>query len=133
MVNDEWVSGDTSPEYLDYKSTGRYYLNYPGKILSMAAFSYLSAEDKEELRSIAEDREEIIDRFYKDLEFGTGGMRGKIAIGSNRMNIYTVGQSTQGLANYLLARVKKATERGVVIAYDPRYKSREFAERSSQF
>ncbi|MDD5497593.1 MAG: phospho-sugar mutase [Atribacterota bacterium] len=107
-------------------------MNYLEKYYQWLHSSYLSAEDKEELRSIAEDREEIIDRFYKDLEFGTGGMRGKIAIGSNRMNIYTVGQSTQGLANYLLARVKKATERGVVIAYDPRYKSREFAERSAQ-
>lgn len=107
-------------------------MNYLEKYNKWLHSSYISAEDKEELRSIAEDREEIIDRFYKDLEFGTGGMRGKIAIGSNRMNIYTVGQSTQGLANYLLARVKKATERGVVIAYDPRYKSREFAERSAQ-
>jgi len=107
-------------------------LNYLEKYNKWLHSSYLSAEDKEELRSIAEDREEIIDRFYKDLEFGTGGMRGKIAIGSNRMNIYTVGQSTQGLANYLLAKVKKAPERGVVIAYDPRYKSREFAERSAQ-
>jgi phosphoglucomutase len=107
-------------------------LNYLEKYYKWLNSSYLSAEDREELRSIAEDREEIIDRFYKDLEFGTGGMRGKIAIGSNRMNIYTVGQSTQGLSNYLLAKVKKATERGVVIAYDPRYKSREFAERSAQ-
>ena len=107
-------------------------MNYLEKYYQWLHSSYLNAEDKEELRSIAEDREEIIDRFYKDLEFGTGGMRGKIAIGSNRMNIYTVGQSTQGLANYLLARVKNATERGVVIAYDPRYKSREFAERSAQ-
>ncbi len=107
-------------------------MNYLEKYYKWLNSSYLSAEDREELRSIAEDREEIIDRFYKNLEFGTGGMRGKIAIGSNRMNIYTVGQSTQGLSNYLLAKVKKATERGVVIAYDPRHMSREFAEQSAQ-
>ena len=93
---------------------------------------YLSKEDKEELRAIAGDKDEIIDRFYKDLEFGTGGMRGKIAMGTNRMNIYTVGQSTQGLANYLLKKVKKARERGAVIAYDPRRKSREFTEQVVQ-
>ncbi len=107
---------------MDYLEKYHKWLNSP----------YLSAEDKEELRAIADDQEEIIDRFYRDLEFGTGGMRGKIAIGTNCMNIYTVGQSTQGLANYLVQKVKKAQERGVVIAYDPRRKSREFAEQAAQ-
>jgi len=94
--------------------------------------SHLSEDAKNELRSISDDEEEIQDRFYKDLEFGTGGMRGKIAMGTNRMNIYTVGKSTQGLANYLLAKIDNARTKGVVIAYDPRYKSREFSERAAQ-
>jgi phosphoglucomutase len=107
-------------------------LDYRGKYKQWLNSSYLSKEDKDELRSIAHNKDEVIDRFYKDLEFGTGGMRGKIAIGTNRMNIYTVGQSTQGLANYLIKKVKKAQERGVVIAYDPRRKSREFCEQVAQ-
>ncbi len=94
--------------------------------------SYLKEEDREELRSIAENDDEILDRFYKDLDFGTGGIRGKIAIGANRMNIYTVGQTTQGLANYLLQRVEKAREKGVVIAHDPRHMSREFTEQAAR-
>ncbi len=58
-------------------------------------------ELKEELLSLKGNEEEIIDRFYKDLEFGTGGLRGKIGAGSNRMNVYTVARATQGYANYL--------------------------------
>ncbi|GAH32738.1 unnamed protein product, partial [marine sediment metagenome] len=77
---------------------------------------------------------EIKDRFYKNLQFGTGGLRGKIGMGTNRMNIYTVSRATQGLADYLIdkAREQKDSQqylnRGVVIAYDCRHKSREFAE-----
>lgn len=107
---------------VDYKDRYKEWLNS----------SYLSEEDKSELRSISNNEEEIRDRFYKDLEFGTGGMRGKIAMGTNRMNIYTLGKSTQGLANYLLLKVKDASKKGVVIAYDPRYKSREFSERAAR-
>ncbi len=103
---------------MDYFKKYQEWLNSP----------YLSKENKEELQTIADDKEEIIDRFFKDLEFGTAGIRGKMAIGANRMNVYTVGQTTQGLANYLLTKVEKGRERGVVIAYDPRHKSREFAE-----
>ena len=95
---------------------------------------YFSDEAKTELRALAGNEEEIKDRFYKDLQFGTGGLRGKIAMGANRMNIYTVSRVTQGLADYLIekAREKKDSQqylnRGVVIAYDCRHKSREFAE-----
>ncbi len=84
---------------------------------------------KEELRSIAGNEKEIEDRFYKDLEFGTGGLRGVIGAGSNRMNFYTVGKATQGLANYIALQGQDAMERGVVIAYDSRRMSPEFAER----
>jgi phosphoglucomutase len=95
---------------------------------------HFSDEAKEELRALAGDEEEIKDRFYKDLKFGTGGLRGKIAMGTNRMNIYTVSRATQGLANYLIEKAREQKNpqqylnRGVVIAYDPRHKSREFAE-----
>ena len=107
-------------------------MNYQEKYEQWLNSPYLKEEDREELRSIAGDKDEIVDRFYKDLDFGTGGIRGKIAIGANRMNIYTVGQTTQGLANYLLQKVKKAQERGVVIAHDPRHMSHEFTEQAAR-
>jgi len=107
---------------LDYKEQYNQWLNSPA----------LDEEAKNELQSIADNEEEIQDRFYKDLEFGTAGLRGKIGMGTNRMNIYTVGKSTQGLANYLLENVENAQGKGVVIAYDCRYMSREFSERVAQ-
>ena len=79
---------------------------------------------KNELRSI-KDENEIEDRFYKDLEFGTGGLRGIIGAGSNRMNIYTVSKATQGFANYLNKRFEKPS---VAIAYDSRNMSKEFSK-----
>ncbi|MUG72450.1 MULTISPECIES: phospho-sugar mutase [Paenibacillus] len=80
---------------------------------------------KEELRSISEDAKEIEDRFYRDLEFGTGGLRGVIGAGTNRMNAYTVARATQGLAQFLLK--SDAAAPSVVIAYDSRNQSPEFA------
>ena len=86
-------------------------------------------ETKKELKSIEQKTEEIKDRFYKDLEFGTGGLRGIIGIGTNRMNKYTVGKATQGLANYI---IKKGTEKkGVAISYDSRKMSKEFSEQTA--
>ena len=79
----------------------------------------------EELNSISGDNDAISDRFYKDLEFGTGGLRGEIGAGTNRMNIYTVGKATQGLAEYVLSINKKPS---VAIAYDSRIKSDTFAK-----
>ena len=82
-------------------------------------------ETKKELLSIKNDDEEIKDRFYKELEFGTAGLRGVIGIGTNRMNKYTVGKATQGLANYI---IKQGTQdKGVVISYDSRRMSDEFS------
>jgi len=95
---------------------------------------YFNQQAKKELRALVGNEEEIKDRFYKDLEFGTGGLRGKIAMGTNRMNIYTVSRATQGLADYLIEELKKQCypqeylARGVVISHDCRHKSREFAE-----
>lgn len=86
----------------------------------------IDEKTKAELRLIAEDEKEIKERFYKELEFGTGGLRGIIGAGSNRLNTYTVGKATQGLANYIK---KEGTEKkGVAIAYDSRRMSPEFAE-----
>lgn len=86
----------------------------------------IDEETKAELRSIADNEMEIKERFFKELEFGTGGLRGIIGNGSNRLNQYTVGKASQGLANYIL---KEGTqEKGVAIAYDSRFMSPEFAE-----
>ena len=79
---------------------------------------YFDEATKEELRGIADDDSEIKERFYKELEFGTAGLRGVIGAGTNRMNIYTVRKATQGLANYIVKN--NAQEKGVAIAYDSR-------------
>jgi Phosphomannomutase len=86
---------------------------------------YFDAETKAELNTIALDEDEIKERFYKDLEFGTAGLRGIIGAGTNRMNTYTVRKATQGLANYILKKGKQ--EQGVAIAYDSRNMSVDFA------
>nr|WP_282559214.1 phospho-sugar mutase [Paenibacillus sedimenti] len=85
----------------------------------------IDARTKEELLSIRDDAKEIEDRFYKDLEFGTGGLRGVIGAGTNRINIYTVGRASQGLAQYVRGTGTDAPS--IVIAYDSRYMSPEFA------
>ncbi len=90
---------------------------------------YFDAETKAELAAISGDEKEIEDRFYRELEFGTGGLRGVIGAGTNRINIYTVRKATQGLANYIL---KQGTqEKGVAIAYDSRFMSPEFADEAA--
>ena len=93
------------------------------------ADSYFDEDTKAELRGIAEDASEIEERFYRDLEFGTGGLRGIIGAGTNRMNIYTVRKATQGLANFILK--ENAQEKGVAIAFDSRNMSPEFAEEAA--
>ena len=82
-------------------------------------------ETKKELLAIKDDEKEIEDRFYKELEFGTAGLRGVIGAGTNRMNKYTVGKATQGLANYILEQGTK--DKGVAISYDSRRMSKEFS------
>lgn len=91
--------------------------------------SYFDESTKKELRGIAEDDKEIEERFYRDLEFGTGGLRGIIGAGTNRMNIYTVRKATQGLANFIIRG--RAQGKGVAIAYDSRNMSPEFAEEAA--
>ena len=90
---------------------------------------YFDEAIKEELKGISEDENEIKERFYMDLEFGTAGLRGIIGAGTNRMNIYVVRRATQGLANYIAKVDKKA--QGVAIAYDSRHMSPEFAEEAA--
>ncbi|MGV8145794.1 MAG: phospho-sugar mutase [Alkaliphilus sp.] len=87
---------------------------------------YFNEETKLELEKIKNDEAEIEERFYKELEFGTGGIRGIVGAGINRMNIYTVRKTTQGLANYIKTHGESAMAKGVVIAYDPRHMSKEF-------
>lgn len=90
---------------------------------------YFDEATKSELKSIANDEKEIEERFYRDLEFGTGGLRGIIGAGTNRMNIYTVRKATQGLSNFILK--EKAEKKGVAIAFDSRNMSPEFAEEAA--
>lgn len=99
-------------------------MNYKEKYNEWINSDIINEETKNELRSIS-DEKEIEDRFYQDLDFGTGGLRGVIGAGSNRMNIYTVAKATQGFANYLNDNF---TNPSVAIAYDSRNMSKEFAK-----
>ncbi|MGM7700105.1 phospho-sugar mutase [Pseudalkalibacillus sp. Hm43] len=91
------------------------------------AFEQLDKELRKQLHSIREQEEKLEDSFYKNLEFGTGGMRGEIGPGTNRMNKYTIRKASEGLARYIDQFGEEAKHRGVVIAYDSRHKSPEFA------
>lgn len=88
---------------------------------------YFDADTKKELEQIKDNPGEIEERFYRELEFGTGGLRGIIGAGTNRINIYTVRKVSQGLANYLTDHVENACRRGIAIAFDSRRMSAEFA------
>jgi hypothetical protein len=88
---------------------------------------YFDEATRDELRKILDNPKEIEERFYKDLEFGTGGLRGIIGAGTNSMNKYTVRKASQGLANYLAKQGENVKKKGVVIAFDSRNKSSEFA------
>ena len=91
---------------------------------------YFDEETKAELRAIKDDENEIKERFYTNLAFGTAGLRGVLGAGINRMNIYVVRRATQGLANYILKQGKK--DNRVAIAYDSRRMSPEFADESAR-
>lgn len=102
-------------------------MNYKDKYNEWLENDYFDAKTREELLSII-DENEIEDRFYQDLKFGTAGLRGKIGAGTNRMNKYTVSMATQGLAQTIINKGQEAMDRGVAIAYDVREFSDEFAE-----
>ncbi|MBR6626484.1 MAG: phospho-sugar mutase [Lachnospiraceae bacterium] len=91
--------------------------------------AYFDRDTKNELLAIREDEKEIEDRFYRELEFGTGGLRGVIGAGTNRMNLYTVRKATQGLANFILKQGTQA--KGVAISYDNRRMSPEFSQEAA--
>ncbi len=91
----------------------------------------MDAENKEKLLAMANDEQAIVEAFYQDLAFGTAGLRGILGAGTNRMNVYTVGKATQGLANYIVKKGDAAMKSGVVIAYDSRIMSAEFARHSA--
>lgn len=100
-------------------------MHFEAKYQEWLNHEIFDAATKEELQAIGQDSKEIEDRFYKDLEFGTGGLRGVIGAGTNRMNRYTVGRATQGLASYILK--KGVANPSAAIAYDSRRFSKEFA------
>ena len=104
---------------MDYRKEYEFWLNDP----------YFDEDTKAELKAIAGDEKEIEDRFYRELEFGTGGLRGVLGAGTNRMNIYVVRKATQGLSNY----IKKAgtQDKGVAISFDSRRMSPEFADEAA--
>lgn len=104
-------------------------MNYKESYNFWLTDEYFDEATKNELRGIEGNENEIEDRFYKDLEFGTGGLRGVIGAGTNRMNIYTVRKATQGLANYIIKQ--NAREKGVAIAYDSRRMSPQFADEAA--
>ena len=104
-------------------------MDYKARYESWLSNPYFDADTKSELESIREDEQEVKERFYTDLEFGTAGLRGIIGAGTNRMNIYTVRKATQGLANYI--RKCGNTGKGVAIAYDSRHMSPEFADEAA--
>ncbi|HZK33725.1 MAG TPA: phospho-sugar mutase [Bacillota bacterium] len=106
-------------------------MDYKDKYQKWLASAMIDDGAKAELDSIRDDEKEIEDRFYKDLDFGTGGLRGIIGAGTNRVNIYTIGMATQGLANYIKKAGDDAVRKGVAIAYDSRRMSPEFALQSA--
>lgn len=101
-------------------------MNYKERYKQWLENPFFDKETKEELKNINNDEKEIEDRFYKDLEFGTAGLRGVIGSGTNRMNKYTVAKATQGLANFI--KKENGENRGVTIGYDSRNMSKEFSE-----
>ncbi len=93
--------------------------------------NFFDEKTRLELEAIKDNEAEIEDRFYKELEFGTAGLRGKIGAGTNRMNIYIISRATQGLADFIKDQGQEYMDRGVAIAYDCRHFSKEFAQRAA--
>lgn len=104
-------------------------MNYKEQFEEWLSNPYFDDKTKAELKNITDNENEIKERFYKELEFGTAGLRGIIGAGTNRMNIYTVRKATQGLANYIISQGFE--EKGVAIAYDSRRMSPEFANETA--
>lgn len=103
-------------------------MNYKALYEEWLNNDYIDEDTKKELKKLKNNEKEIEDRFYKELEFGTAGLRGKIGAGTNRMNIYNISKVTQGLANYITEKGEDYIKRGVAIAFDCRHYSKEFAK-----
>lgn len=104
-------------------------MNYREEYQKWCEGSEFDEQTKQELIAIQADEKEIEDRFYQELEFGTAGLRGILGAGTNRMNQYTVGKATQGLANYI--KKQGTQEKGVAISYDSRHMSKEFSQQTA--
>lgn len=102
-------------------------MNWKQEFSRWLSYAQLDAELKKQLENMKQDEKKIEDSFYKNLEFGTGGMRGELGAGTNRLNVYTVRKATKGLASFIEKLGEEAKKRGVVVAYDSRHKSPEFA------
>ncbi|ENK1245112.1 phospho-sugar mutase [Clostridium botulinum] len=103
-------------------------MNYKALYEEWLNNDYIDEDTKKELKKLKNNEKEIEDRFYKELEFGTAGLRGKIGAGTNRMNIYNISKVTQGLADYITEKGEDYIERGVAIAFDCRHYSKKFAK-----
>ena len=104
-------------------------MNYMEQYRFWMEDSYFDEETQKELKAIEGNEKEIEDRFYRELEFGTGGLRGVIGAGTNRINLYTVRKASQGLANYIIRQ--GGADKGIAIAYDSRFMSPEFADEAA--
>ena len=104
-------------------------MDYKEKYLSWTENIYIDDADKLDLKNIFDDEHEIKERFYKDLEFGTGGLRGIIGIGTNRINKYVIRKISQGLADFI--NKSQVKNKSVAIAYDSRLYSQEFAKETA--
>ena len=111
---------------------GLNFMDYMENYRKWLASDMLTEREKNELLAVENDTKEVEDRFYRDLEFGTAGMRGVLGTGTNRINIYNVRQASYGVGVYVNNEGKEAAERGVLIGYDTRIMSREFAEETAK-
>ncbi|SER89184.1 alpha-phosphoglucomutase [Gracilibacillus ureilyticus] len=102
-------------------------MSWQDTLKKWTSFATLDEKLLDQLKKVSDDERELEDSFYKNLTFGTGGMRGVLGPGTNRMNIYTIRKAVEGLSRYIEENIVHAKERGVVIAYDSRYMSKEFA------
>ncbi|MFO1442710.1 phospho-sugar mutase [Bacillus sp. Bva_UNVM-123] len=117
---------------MTHYTVGGVKVNWKTKAKQWLEFEDIPKELKSELQMLSKDDKRLEDAFYRNLEFGTGGMRGEIGVGTNRMNIYTVRKATAGLATYIEENGIEAKKQGVVIAYDSRHLSPEFAMESAK-
>lgn len=129
-VQELWGNADSLLQLTQQKRTGEFIMsvNYMEKFRTWLNSIPESDPLHAELLAIQDDKHEIRERFTEDLAFGTAGLRGIVAAGTNRMNYYTVGRATQGIANYIVKKGRDMMNRGVVIAHDPRYFSKEFSQ-----